>query len=90
MPFCHWTLRAWRPPRNVAGLPMVRLPNPPPTLGEHLLDARYERGLRQKDAARELGVDQFTLGNWERGRTSPVIRHLPTIAGWCSSRWSAS
>lgn len=46
------------------GLPMVRLPTPPRTLGEHLLVVRYERGLRQKDVARELGVDQFTLGNW--------------------------
>jgi DNA-binding XRE family transcriptional regulator len=43
---------------------MVRLPTPPRTLGEHLLVVRYERGLRQKDVARELGVDQFTLGNW--------------------------
>jgi transcriptional regulator with XRE-family HTH domain len=61
---------------------MVRLPNPPRTLGEHLLVARYDRGLRQKDVARALGVDQFTLGNWENGRTSPVIRHRPAIHGW--------
>ena len=61
---------------------MVRLPNPPRTLGEHLLVVRHDRGLRQKDVPRELDVDQFTLGNWEKGRTSPVIRHRPAIHRW--------
>jgi len=44
--------------------------------------ARFDRGLRQEDVARELGVDQFTLGNWEKGKTSPVIRHRPSIYEW--------
>lgn len=61
---------------------MIRLPSPPRTLGEHLLCARYQRGLRQKDVAQELGVDQFTLGNWKNGRTTPVLRHRPSINVW--------
>jgi transcriptional regulator with XRE-family HTH domain len=75
-------LRACKPSRSAPGLPLARLPNPPRTLGEHLLVARYDRGLRQKDVARELGVDQFTLGNWEKGRTSPLIRFRPAIYEW--------
>jgi transcriptional regulator with XRE-family HTH domain len=61
---------------------MIRLPNPARTLGEHLLVARYERGLRQIDVADAIGVDNFTLGNWENGRTSPVLRFLPAIHRW--------
>ena len=61
---------------------MRRLPNPPRTLGEHLLVTRFDRAMRQKDVACELGVDNFTLGNWEKGRTSPAIRHRPSIYRW--------
>lgn len=61
---------------------MVRLTNQPRTLGEHILVARYDRGRRQKDVARELGVDQFTLGNWEQGRTEPALRHRAAVHLW--------
>src|SRR5262245_31111836 len=66
LPFCQLRIRAWNPVGTAPGLRAIRLPNPPRTLGEHLLVARYERGLRQRDVARDLGVDHFTLINWEK------------------------
>ena len=82
MPSCQLRIRAWNPTGVAPGLRAVRLPSPPRTLGEHLLIARYERGLRQQDVAREIGVDEFTLLNWEKGKTAPVIRYLPGIYSW--------
>ncbi len=82
MPFCQLRVRAWNPIGTGPGLPAIRVPNPPRTLGEHLLVTRYERGLRQQDAAREIGVDEFTLLNWENGKTSPALRHRPSIYRW--------
>jgi transcriptional regulator with XRE-family HTH domain len=34
-------------------------------------------GLTQKVVADLLGVDQFTLLNWEKGRATPFPRHVP-------------
>src|SRR5688572_23737681 len=82
LPFCKLRLRACKPTRYAPYLPGTRLPNPPRTLGEHILVARYERGLRQGDAARAIGVDSFTLGNWEKGKTTPVLRYRPAIYAW--------
>lgn len=61
---------------------MVRLPNPPRTLGEHLLAARYARGLRQQDVAARLGVSEWNYLNWEKGRTHPHLRFRPAIYRW--------
>ena len=46
----------------------------PATLGEHLRKRRYERGLLQEAAADILGVDSWTLGNWEKDYTKPALR----------------
>lgn len=32
--------------------------------------ARVNAGLRQTDAAKELGVSADTIGNWEKGKTT--------------------
>jgi DNA-binding transcriptional regulator YiaG len=49
------------------------------TLGDHLLKRRHEFGLLQKDAARSLGVNAWTLANWEKGYTQPKLRFWPRI-----------
>jgi DNA-binding XRE family transcriptional regulator len=41
-------------------------PRAPRTLGEHLKKRRCELGLRQKDAAQLLGVNEFTYLGWEK------------------------
>jgi transcriptional regulator with XRE-family HTH domain len=55
------------------------------TLGEHLRKRRMDLGITQKEAARRLEVDQWTVINWERGRTRPARRALPRIARFLGS-----
>jgi transcriptional regulator with XRE-family HTH domain len=54
-------------------------PEVPATLGDHLRKRRHERGLLQKDAADRLGVNTFTLANWEKGYTNPRLRRWPGV-----------
>ena len=51
----------------------------PKTLGEHIKRERLKRGLRQKDAAAHMGVDTFTVLNWEKSRTTPPAAAFPAI-----------
>ena len=38
--------------------------------------ARVNCGLKQNEAAKYLGVDKSTLGNWENGKTFPTADRL--------------
>jgi DNA-binding XRE family transcriptional regulator len=49
------------------------------TLGDHLMKRRFELGLRQKEAAPHLGVNEWTVRNWEKGGREPAIRLWPRI-----------
>ncbi|MGE5692594.1 MAG: helix-turn-helix domain-containing protein [Candidatus Zixiibacteriota bacterium] len=49
------------------------------TIGDHTKRARLDRGLFQKQVAQEIGVDPFTILNWETGATKPKFRFLPAI-----------
>ncbi len=43
-------------------------------------------GLRQIDVAPLLGIDSFSLGNWEKGKTEPLVQYYPAIMeflGYC-------
>jgi transcriptional regulator with XRE-family HTH domain len=80
--FLRIRLRGSKPTRFAPGLRRVRVQDRPSTLGEHLLATRVARGVSQKELARELGVDQVTVGNWEKGRRSPALRHLPSLYRW--------
>jgi transcriptional regulator with XRE-family HTH domain len=51
----------------------------PQTVGEHIKARRLAFGLFQKDAARTLGVNQWTLINWEKNRTEPPASAYPAI-----------
>lgn len=41
--------------------------------------ARVNAGLSQKNAAKEFGVSNKTLGNWENGITFPPADKIPAI-----------
>lgn len=43
-------------------------PDTPKTIPERLKARRLELGLTQERAAEKLGVDESTVGRWERGR----------------------
>jgi transcriptional regulator with XRE-family HTH domain len=74
---------------RVAFLPFVQVivktrkssacPDHPGTLGEHLKKRRYQLKLRQKDAAKLLGIDHLTYINWEKGHTQPYAHSYPAI-----------
>jgi transcriptional regulator with XRE-family HTH domain len=54
----------------------------PQTLGEHLKRARQLQGIRQKDAARILGVGHFTYMTWEKDQKVPFARYYPAIVSF--------
>ncbi len=75
MPFCHVTLTAVKTKRY-----------DPITLGEHIKQARIERGLTQSNAVAFLSVSEETLHNWETGKTTPAVKYWPAIMeflGYC-------
>jgi transcriptional regulator with XRE-family HTH domain len=50
------------------------------TWGDHLRRKRVSLGLRQRDAAADLGISVATLQRWETNQTVPLVRLLPLIA----------
>jgi len=49
------------------------------TLGAKLKRRRLEKGQRQIDVAHEMGVDQHSVINWEKGLKEPTAAQYPTI-----------
>jgi DNA-binding transcriptional regulator YiaG len=49
------------------------------TLGDHIRRKRLDLGLRQRDVARQIGVNKDTIYNWEMNRTEPEVRVIPDI-----------
>ncbi len=54
-------------------------PESPQTIAEHIRKARGLLKLTQREAAELLGVDPFTVLNWEKGHTEPPAMATPTI-----------
>ena len=51
----------------------------PETLGEHIRKRRLELSLTQKQAAKRLRVNPWTVLNWEKGHTEAPIASMPAI-----------
>jgi DNA-binding XRE family transcriptional regulator len=51
----------------------------PQTVRDHLKARRLDLGMFQKDVAEQLGIDHFTLINWEKNRTEPAVTCYPAI-----------
>lgn len=51
----------------------------PQTLGEHIRKKRLELGLSQRQAANRLGINNWTILNWEKDHTKPPIESMPGI-----------
>jgi len=45
-----------------------------------LKELRLERGLSQGDLAERIGVQNYTIGNWERDRAEPSIDAIVKLA----------
>jgi transcriptional regulator with XRE-family HTH domain len=70
LPFCSITLTAQKP---------AKLPTILNTIVDHIKKRRLELGLFQAQVASILGVDESTVTNWEKNRTSPTLRSMPKI-----------
>jgi transcriptional regulator with XRE-family HTH domain len=92
----HYAQAAHHPHGRVALLPYVpytrkaliskAFNGAPQTIGQHILKKRLEDGLLQRELAERLGVDPYTVMNWEKGRiaTIPATRMPGVVAylGW--------
>ncbi|WP_262692508.1 helix-turn-helix domain-containing protein [Kordiimonas aestuarii] len=54
-------------------------PKHPKTIGEHILKKRHELGLFQRHVAAQIGVNTWTITNWEKEATHPEIQFYPAI-----------
>ena len=41
---------------------------------------RKRAGLKQKEVAKKLNVDQGAISHWETGRNKPTTKYIPKIA----------
>jgi DNA-binding XRE family transcriptional regulator len=74
---CYPAMKHW--PRIIEFLGYNLSPEPK-TTGERLLAYRRRRGLSREALARQLGVDEATLGWWEAGLRNPAReRHIEAI-----------
>ncbi len=51
----------------------------PRSMGEHFRKRRLELRLTQKQVAEQLGVNVWTVLNWEKGHTKPPIETMPAL-----------
>jgi site-specific DNA recombinase len=56
-----------------------RAPEQLNTLGDHLLRRRLTLKLLQKQVAKQLGVDEASVYNWENNRSRPGVAYMPAI-----------
>ncbi len=54
----------------------------PKTLGEHIRRRRLVLSITQDEAALRLGVNVWTVHNWETVETKPEIRFIPALTAF--------
>jgi transcriptional regulator with XRE-family HTH domain len=54
----------------------------PKTLGDHIRRRRQLLSITQEEAAARLGVNAWTILNWETGQTKPAIQFIPALVGF--------
>jgi transcriptional regulator with XRE-family HTH domain len=79
LPFCHVTLKASKP-KPTAYPKLLK------TLGDHLRKKRLDSGLHQRQVARQIGVCEATIYNWENNRVLPTSRLLAQIVQFLGYR----
>jgi len=72
LPFCQLTISAPHPKK--VGYPTALV-----TIGDHIRKRRLDLGLFQRQVAAQIGVDEASVWNWEKGEMKPESRHLPAI-----------
>jgi DNA-binding transcriptional regulator YiaG len=54
----------------------------PQTLGDHIRRRRLVLSLTQEETAEQLGVNAWTVHNWETGATKPAIQFIPALVSF--------
>lgn len=72
MPFCHFEVRTAKPKTE-------RYPKELKSLGDHIRARRIDLGLLQSQVAKEIGVHELTITNWEGNASEPAVRCIPAI-----------
>jgi transcriptional regulator with XRE-family HTH domain len=54
----------------------------PKTLGDHIRRCRLILSITQEETALRLGVNAWTVLNWETGETKPEIRFIPALTAF--------
>ena len=54
----------------------------PQTLGDHIRRRRLVLSIAQEEAAARLGVNAWTVHNWETGATKPAIQFIPALTAF--------
>lgn len=54
----------------------------PQYLGEHIRRRRLMLAITQEEAAALLGVNAWTVHNWETGQRKPETRFIPALVGF--------
>ncbi len=82
LPFCDRKVTVAR--KDVAPVWTRSFPiaKEPTTLGQHLKKKRFSAGIRQSEAALELGVSDRTLSLWETDRVYPAWAFQPRLIAY--------
>lgn len=51
---------------------------------QKILNLLQDKGLKQKDLANHLGINQSAIADWKKGKTKSYMRYLPEIAEFLS------
>ena len=82
LPFCDRTVSVAR--KDVAPVWTRSFPiaKEPTTLGQHLKKKRFLAGIRQSEAALQLGVSNRTLSLWETDKVYPAWAFQPRLVAY--------
>ena len=73
LPFCHWSTSGWSHPGR-SPIPSIHAPSASISRSD-----ASNVGSRKRQTAAQLGVNTWTIVNWETGRYEPPIRSMPAI-----------
>lgn len=58
---------------------VIQIPVQPQTVGDHIRRRRLALKMLQKDVAKQLGVNEKSVHNWEVNASKPEIRYMPAV-----------
>lgn len=49
------------------------------TIGDHIRKKRLDLKLFQQEVAKQIGITESTLLNWEHNRSTPTVQYIPRV-----------